>query len=115
MSILVNLTPTEEARLSSVAMQSGIAPAELAAKLLREHLTSTPTSTADLVRAKLHLWQKETATKTSPATSAHELFTRWAEEDSHMSEEEKAAEDRLWQDFEKSVNETRSSLGMRQL
>jgi len=115
MSILVNLTPTEEARLSSVAMQSGIAPAELAAQLLREHLTSNPVSTADMVRAKLHRWQKETATETSPAISAHELFTRWAEEDSHMSPEEKAAEDRLWQDFEKDINETRASLGMRQL
>ena len=115
MSITVNLTPAEEARLSTEARRDGLAMADLAAKLLRKHLSYAPESSPDRVRAKLRQWQKETATETLPALSAHELFSKWAEEDTHMTEEEQEAEDRLWQDFENGVNETRATLGMRQL
>jgi PHD/YefM family antitoxin component YafN of YafNO toxin-antitoxin module len=72
-------------------------------------------SQATAVQAKLHQWQKETETETFPAVSAHQLFSRWAEEDAQMTDEEKEAEDYLWQDFEKGVNETRAVLGMRQI
>lgn len=114
MTITVNLTPTEEARLSNEAMKIGLAPAELVQQLLREHF-SKPLNKVDAVRAKLHQWQKDTQTQTTPAISAHDLFARWAEEDALMTEEEKEAEGKLWQDFQTGINETRASLGMRQL
>jgi hypothetical protein len=115
MSLLINLTPIEEARLVNAALQDGIAPEELAEKLLREHLTPEPVTTADAIRAKLRQWQKETATETFPATSVRELFAHWADEDAQMTDEEREAEDRLWEDVEKDINTTRAELGMRQL
>jgi PHD/YefM family antitoxin component YafN of YafNO toxin-antitoxin module len=72
-------------------------------------------STADMVRAKLRQWQKETNTVTSPAIPAGELFAQWAAEDVNMTDEEKEAEDRLWEDVQSGINETRAALGMRQL
>jgi len=112
MTITVNLTPMEEAQLSSEAIQNGLDTSELVQNLLREHLISTPLTSADKVRIKLRQWQKETKTVTSPAIPAHELFARWAEEDAQMTEEEMEAEDRLWEDFQKGINETRAALSM---
>ena len=115
MSLLIHLSPTEEARLSDAAIQGGLAPEELAEKLLREHLASEPVPTADMVRAKLHQWQTETATETFPATSSHELFARWAEEDAKKTDEEIAAGDRLWQDYQHGIDDEREKSGMRTL
>ena len=38
MSLMINLTPAEEAQLSAAAMQTGIAPEAFVEKLVREHL-----------------------------------------------------------------------------
>ena len=115
MSILVTLTPTEEARLSTVAIQNGLAAAELAAKLLREHLSSESMTPTERLQAKLREWQKETETETFPPTSAHELFTRWAEEDANKTDEEIAANDRLWEDYQQGIDDERRKAGMRTL
>jgi len=115
MSIIVNLTPTEEADLSTEAMQSGIATADLVAKLLREHLISDPKTKKQQVLERLHQWQKDTETETGPRVSAHELFSRWDAEAAQLTTAEREAEDQLWEDFQKGINETRASLGMRRL
>lgn len=115
MTVTVNLTPAEEARLSSEAIQYGLAPAELVAKVLREHLTSDTGVKQQAVLSKLHRWQKETGTETSPVVSVRELFAQWNVEASGMTDAEHEAEDRIWDDFERGINETRASLGMRQL
>lgn len=41
--IALDLTPTEEARISTVARQTGLAPAEYVKKLVQEHLPPLPT------------------------------------------------------------------------
>jgi len=115
MNLVINLTPIEEARLSSEAKQSGLEASELAENLVRQHLESGPVPTTDMILAKLHQWQEETGTVTSPSISAHDLFAQWDEEDAQMTDEEREAEDRLWQDVQNGMNETRASLGMRQL
>ena len=71
MSIVVNLTPIEEARLFNVATQSGIAPEDLVKKLVSELLISNPKTKKEQVLATLHQWQKETQTETGPRISAH--------------------------------------------
>ena len=113
MTITVNLTPIEEARLSTEAIQSGLEPEELVQKLLREHLVSSPTTSIEAARLKLRQWQKETDTDTFPVVSAHELFARWAEEDVDMTEEEIAADNRLWEEFQRGIDDERTKAGMR--
>lgn len=114
MSIVVNLTPAEEAYLSTEAGENGLPPEEFAAQVLRDHFDGKRTS-PDEVFAKLRQWQKETATKTAPAVSTDELFARWAEEDAAMTHEEKRKADELWEEIQSGLNETRAELGMRQL
>lgn len=115
MSITINLTPTEEARLSTEAMQNGLATEELVQKLLREHLTAKPKPQVETVQARLRQWQEETRTETLPATSVRELFARWAEEDAQKTNEEIAADEHLWQDYRKGIDDERRGAGMRTL
>ena len=74
-----------------------------------------PTQVEEIIAAKLRLWQEQDGTILMPEFSAHELFAKWAEEDELMTNEEREAEDRLWDDFQKGINENRAALGMRTL
>jgi len=74
----------------------------------------------DHVRTLLAQWQAEDRTplRTPPPTRAGEtptraLFRKWAEEDADMTEEEKDAEDQLWEDIEKGIKENSLALGTR--
>src|SRR5215213_3676972 len=98
MSLVINLTPTEEARLAAAAQQRGLAPAELARQLVTEHLPGS--DPLEAVRVKLREWQEQDGTPLLPDTPTAELFAQWDEEDAQMTEEEREAEDRLWQDFQ---------------
>ncbi|MEO7714856.1 MAG: hypothetical protein ABIY70_01530 [Capsulimonas sp.] len=113
MSLLINLTPAEEARLSAAARRRGVAPAQFAETLLRENLPEEVDADVNDVLAKLHQWQAETGTKTSAHKSASVLFAEWAEEDANMTVAEREAENQLWSDIERGINETRAELGMR--
>lgn len=42
--IVLDLPPTEEARIATVARQTGLAPAEYVKKLVQEHLPPVPTN-----------------------------------------------------------------------
>lgn len=90
MSITINLTPTEEALLSTEAKQNGLAPEQLAHNLLRDSLKKSA-STRDLVKAKLREWQAETNTQFASSESIAELFARWEKEDANMTKDEIAA------------------------
>lgn len=72
-------------------------------------------ASGNLVLAKLHAWQEETATRTTPAIATQELFAQWDAQDAAMSEEERLAESQLWDAFEKGINDNRAALGMRAL
>jgi hypothetical protein len=74
----------------------------------------------DRVHELLVQWQTEDRTplrSPMPArpgeTPTQALFRKWAEEDARMSDEEKDAEDRLWAEIEKGIQENRLALGTR--
>ncbi len=64
--IALDLTPIEEAQISNFAQKTGLAPAEYATKLVREHLPLTETSAADQERdnaiALLRSWAADAPT-----------------------------------------------------
>lgn len=68
MTLSFDLTPTEEAQLAAAARQEGLGPAELARKLVIEHLPP-------LVRDK----------EADPTLA---LFAQWDQEDAAMTPEE---------------------------
>ncbi len=50
--IALDLTPTEEAQIYTVARQTGLAPAEYVKKLVQEHLPPVPTDAAPVIDEK---------------------------------------------------------------
>jgi hypothetical protein len=96
MTLTISLTPEEEARLLAIARQRGIAPQECARQLITDHLPeATPNGMS----------QDPTLV----------LFAQWKQEDAQKSPDEAEDEERMWEEFERGVNETRTALGMRQL
>jgi len=61
MTLTINLTPAEERLLRAVAQQEGLAPAELARKLVTEHLPPAPDENAASITL-LQSWLDEDAT-----------------------------------------------------
>lgn len=96
MSLTIELDLAEETRLTAAAKQEGVAPEELARRVLAAHL---PPLTEGV--------QEKDATLA--------LFRQWAAEDADRTPEEIARENELWRQFQANVNETRGALGMRPL
>ena len=116
MDIVISFSPNENARLSAVARQFGLPPAELVRKLTLEHLPPAPEQAAeDDLDAKLSTWQAEDGVHLSDDVSAQFMFNQWAEEDAHMTEEQREDEDKFWNEFEASIKKTRTDAGMRPL
>ncbi len=96
MTLAIDLSPDEEARLAATARQEGLDPAAFVHKLVAERLRAdTPDE--------------------NPQDPTLALFAQWEKEDARMTPEEAAAETRLWEQFAQGVNETRTALGMRRL
>lgn len=72
-------------------------------------------SPEEIVAEKLRQWQEQDGKVLMPDVPIRTLFAQWAEEDARMTDAEREAEDRLWQDIEKGLNQTRTELGMRSL
>src|SRR4051812_49185970 len=90
MTLTIELTHQEEAQLNAAAEQEGLEPAALAKRLMAYHFPPVqPMEEADPTLA---------------------LFDRWKKEDAQMSPEEAEQERRLWEEFEKGINETREAL-----
>ena len=115
MNLIIDLTPSEVAQLSEAAKQTGLAPAELVKKLVKEHLPAVPATDEDELDAKLQKWQEQDGTKLLPDVPTRTLFAKWAEEDAQMTNEEREAEDRLWEDLEKGLTENSYVLQLRRL
>ena len=96
MTLTIELSAAEQARLAAAARQEGMAPAELARRVLAENLP--PLS--------------EGAPAGDPTL---ELFRQWAAEDAKRTPDEAAQENELWEQFQANLNETRQALGMRRL
>ena len=115
MNLEIPFTPSEEIRITAAARQAGLAPAELVKRLALEHLPPMPTNMEDELDSKLRQWQEQDGTPLMPAISTQELFAKWAEEDAQMTEAEREAEDRLWEDIEKGLAENSHRLQLRQM
>lgn len=96
MSLVIELSPQEGARLEAAASQQGLAPEDFARKVLDAHLPPL-----------------EGLPHGEDPTLA--LFREWEAEDARRTPEEAAEENELWEQFLKNLNETRAALGMRQL
>ena len=105
MNLEIPSAPNEEARLTAAAKQTGLAPAELLKRLAPEHLPLAPANADDELDAKLRQWQEQDGTPLMPNVSAQELFAKWAAEDAQMTEAEREAEDRLWEEIERGLAE----------
>lgn len=93
MTLTIDLSPAEEARLEAAARQKGLQPTAIIKELLTEHLP--------------------------PATPAEDpmlaLFARWDEEDAQMTPQEIAEENRSWEQFKDNVNAERDRTGARRV
>jgi hypothetical protein len=98
MTLTIDLTPSEEARIEVSARNNGITPADVVKRLLNEHLPST-SSVADL----LTKWQQQYGLPARPDgkvhTSFRELLDQWQEEDALLTPDEVAEQERLWDDW----------------
>jgi hypothetical protein len=93
MTLTIELTPTEEARLTAAARQAGMAPTELARKLLTEHL---PAVTSD-----------------RPEDPTLALFAQWDADDAQMTPEEVTEAQRDYDEFTRWMNAERARAGAR--
>jgi hypothetical protein len=96
MSLTIELSPFEKAQLDAAAEREGVPLEVFARKLV----------TRDLVPENGH---------PEPEDPTLALFRKWKAEDAEMTPEEVQAENELFDQFIKNVNETRASLGMRLL
>ena len=96
MTLTIELSPSEAARLVAAARQEGVQPAELARRLVTDRLPALAAN----------------ARGEDPTLA---LFAQWEQEDTQMTPEEIEQERRLWEQFEHGINETRQALGMRPL
>jgi hypothetical protein len=96
MSLMIELSAAEEARLTAAAEQEAVAPEEMARKLVTDHLpplaAEPPSDDPTLV-----------------------LFRQWEQEGTARTAGEAVHEIGLWEQFQANVNETRAALGMRKL
>jgi len=91
----VNVSPQVEARIVQAAKRNGVDAAAVVEDLVSRYLPE-PTNESD-------------------ANPTLALFAKWREEDAKMTDAEREAEDKLWDDFLHNLNETRASLGMEPL
>jgi len=115
MNLTIDLSPTEEARLSAAAKQRGLDAAGLVKRLVEQHLPAIQVIDASDLEAKLRKWQEQDGTKLTPDVSTQSLFAEWAEEDRSMTDEEREAEDRLWDDLEQGLTGAGRTVHLRRL
>ena len=114
MSITIDLTPSEEAQLSEAAQKSGMAPSDLLRKLPKDYLPAVSGTNEDELSSLLRRLQEQDGTKLFPDVPAQTLFAQWAEEDAKMTDEEREAEDRLWEELEEVLVHNNRVLEFRQ-
>lgn len=100
MTLVIELTPEEEARLAAAAAQRGVEPAELARTIMAEHLPSVDNET-------------EAERRKNAASIA--LLQSWLDEDATDDPEEIAAAERELSEFKQAVDAERERAGARRI
>ena len=93
MTLIIELTPAEEAQLTAAAHRAGVAPAEFVRKLVTAHL---PAVVSEL-----------------PTDPTLTLFAQWGAEDAQMTPEEIADAQREYDEFSHRMNVERARAGAR--
>lgn len=118
--------PTEvENRVRQNAAQEGISAGEYISRLMQSRPDNFAVSSNDpvaRVNALIVKWQKADNTPVAPPapndgtmTPSEALFKQWERENAEMTDEEREAEDHVWEGFIDSLNEVRAAQGMRLL
>jgi hypothetical protein len=94
MTLTIELNAEEEARLAEAARQEGVAPAELARKLVTEHLPAL----------------SKGGEEQDPTLA---LFAQWDKEDAQMTPEEVEEARRDFEEFKRNINAERERAGSR--
>ena len=94
MTVVIELSARETSSLEQLAQRQGVPPDVAAHRLLAKCL---PAAAAD------------------PSDPTLQILATWSAEDARQSPQEAEEEQRLWAEFERGVNGTRRSLGMRTL
>src|SRR5437016_14666341 len=94
MTLTLELDPNEEVRLAAAARQEGLAPAELARRLVVEHLPSVT----------------ENSEEEDPTLA---LFAQWEKEDAQMTPAEIEEARREFEEFKQGINAERARAGAR--
>ena len=101
----IDLTPHEKEQIYAAAKQIGLRPAEFVKRTTLEHLSTAPPTSEETLDAKLRRWQEQDGIALMPDIPTATLFAQWAAEDALMTDEERDAEDRLWEEIEKGLSE----------
>jgi len=94
MTMTIELNSDEEVRLAAAARQEGLAPAELARRLVVEHLPSV----------------SENAEEEDPTLA---LFAQWEKEDAQMTPADVEEAQREFEKFKQNINDERARVGAR--
>src|SRR5579884_1290993 len=100
MTLIIELTPSEEARLEAAARQEGIGPSELAKKLVTEHLPPLPNIQPGV--------DEENA-------AAIALLQSWLEAEATDDPEEIREAKQELEEFKQNLNANRAATGERLL
>jgi hypothetical protein len=99
MTLQIELTPEEEARLTAAAQEQGVDPAECARRVLSEHLPPIDS--------------EDRSAKAKDRTI--ELFEQWEAEDATDDPEEIARRIQEWEELKAGLNANRAATGERLL
>lgn len=99
MSLVIDLTPSEEARISAAAKQTGLDPSEWVKKLVEANL---PVTDEEHLDSELPQAQVQNGTASMHDASTQALFAQWAEEDARLTREERTENERIYAEIEKN-------------
>ena len=101
MSLVIDLTPSEEARVSAAAKQTGLAPSEWVKRLVEANLPADPVIGQDPGSPLCHQHERDGAAL-APDVYTTALFAQWAEEDARLTQEERKANEFIYAEIEKN-------------
>jgi hypothetical protein len=102
MSLIIDLTPSEEAQISAAAKQTGLAPSEWVKKLVAANLPAVLESPEEDGDINVRHRQEQDGTALRHDVSTQALFAQWVEEDARLTEEERTKNECIYAEIEKN-------------
>jgi hypothetical protein len=118
--VSLELNPEVERQVLERARAAGTTASDYIAQLLQAYTTIASPNPIARVHGLLNQWQFQDRSPTSaPApndgtfTASEALFRQWEREDANLTDEERQAEEKRWQQFQRDINSDRVASGMR--